>query len=178
MNEYTQSWTATFLPMEDDLKREFELRISESSTLAFRVAFGVLRNREDAEDVTQEAFARAYRQFSKLRDRNCFRSWLVRMTWRAAIDHQRSRRRRTVREEMEPATILEASQTDDLVAKERAATLWKAIDALPEKLRMTIVLAGIEEYDTREVASLLGVPEGTVKSRLFLARKRLKELLQ
>ena len=64
-----------------------------------------------------------------------------------------------------------------ILEKERAAKLWAAIDALPEKLRIAIVLSGIEEHDTREVAALLDLPEGTVKSRLFLARQRLKELL-
>jgi RNA polymerase sigma-70 factor (ECF subfamily) len=56
--------------------------------------------------------------------------------------------------------------------------LWAAIDALPDKLRIAVVLANIEEHDIGEVARLLDLPEGTVKSRLFLARQRLKELLQ
>src|SRR4029079_17417052 len=68
-------------------------------TLAVRVAYSVLRNREDAEDVAQEAFAKAYRSFSQLRDRERFRAWLVRMTWRMALDRQRSNRRRTTRED-------------------------------------------------------------------------------
>jgi RNA polymerase sigma-70 factor, ECF subfamily len=55
--------------------------------------------------------------------------------------------------------------------------LWKAIDALPEKLRVVIVLANIEELDVVDVARVLSLPTGTVKSRLFLARQRLKELL-
>ena len=70
-----------------------------------------------------------------------------------------------------------AAETD-LVASERAARLWRAIDALPEKLRVVVVLSGIEEHDLREVARLLGLPEGTVKSRMFLARQRLKEQLR
>jgi RNA polymerase sigma-70 factor (ECF subfamily) len=67
---------------------------------------------------------------------------------------------------------------EDLEARERAERLWAAIDALPDKLRVAIVLANIEEHDIGEVARLLDLPEGTVKSRLFLARQRLKELLQ
>ena len=72
--------------VDQDLEHEFEARLLESSTLAFRVAFGVLRHREDAEDVAQEAFAKAYRSFRQLRDRDRFRAWLVRMTWRLALD--------------------------------------------------------------------------------------------
>ena len=77
------------LTVNQDLAREFEVRLVESSTLAVRVAYSVLRNREDAEDVAQEAFAKAYRSFSQLRDRERFRAWLVRMTWRMALDRQR-----------------------------------------------------------------------------------------
>jgi RNA polymerase sigma-70 factor (ECF subfamily) len=61
---------------------------------------------------------------------------------------------------------------------DRTSDLWAAIDNLPEKLRIVIVLASIDGHDVREVAGLLRIPEGTVKSRLFLARQRLKEALQ
>jgi len=157
----------------DELEREFEARLVESSTLAFRVAFSVLRQREDAEDVAQEAYARAYQRFRQLRDREKFRGWIVRMTWRLALDRRRGERRRTTREQhAAPEPI-----TDTIVADERAALVWQAIDALPEKLRMVTVLAGIEGHDMREVGTLLGLPEGTVKSRLFDARRRMKEYL-
>jgi RNA polymerase sigma-70 factor (ECF subfamily) len=64
-----------------------------------------------------------------------------------------------------------------LETRERAEYLWRAIDALSEKLRIVIVLAGIQEHDIREVAALLALPEGTVKSRLFAARQQLKDAL-
>jgi len=163
---------------DQELDREFEARLIESSTLAFRVAYGVLRHREDAEDVAQEAFAKAYRSFGQLRERDRFRAWLVRMTWRMAINRLRSDRRRMVREQAPLETLSSTTASDALAVTERTARLWKAIDALPDKLRVVTVLAGIEEHDIREVALLLRLPEGTVKSRLFLARQRLKELLQ
>jgi RNA polymerase sigma-70 factor (ECF subfamily) len=179
MNDYSESLTGTEIRMARDLDAEFEAQLSESSRLAFRIAYGVLRHREDAEDVAQEAMAKAYRSFGGLRERNRFRPWLVRIVWRLAIDHKRACKRRSnlasASAEMMQIMI---PDTDPVVAGERAARLWQAIDALPEKLRLVTVLAGIEEHDTREVASLLSLPEGTVKSRLFLARQRLKELLQ
>jgi len=158
--------------------REFEARVAESSTLAVRVAYAVLRHRQDAEDVAQDAFARAYRRFGQLRDRERFRAWLVRMTWRLAIDRQRSDRRRAAREAVRADAIARPTVADEMESRERADRLWRAIDALPDKLRVVIVLANIEEHDIGEVARLLTLPPGTVKSRLFLARRRLKELLQ
>jgi RNA polymerase sigma-70 factor, ECF subfamily len=158
----------------DALAREFETRLVECSTLAFRVAYGVLRHREDAEDAAQEAFTRAYRSFSQLRDRQRFRAWIVKVAWRVAITKYHETRRRRGRElEID----VEAVSPEAADAAERAARLWRAIDTLPEKLRITVVLAGIEGHNMREVAALLGVPEGTVKRRLFDARHLLKEKL-
>jgi RNA polymerase sigma-70 factor, ECF subfamily len=161
--------------VDQDLEREFEARLLESSTLAFRVAFSVLRHHEDAEDVAQEAFAKAYRSFRQLRDRDRFRAWLVRMTWRLALDRKRSDRRRLAREDVVAVTATTA--IDPTHAHERSTLLWNAIDGLSEKLRVVVVLAGIEGHDIREVAALLELPEGTVKSRLFLARQQLKDAL-
>ena len=171
------------LTADQGLAREFEARLVESSSLAVRVAYSVLRNREDAEDVAQEAFAKAYRSFSQLRDRDRFRAWLVRMTWRMALDRQRSNRRRVVREqrvELDPSAAhpkVEADLQVGLEARQRAEHLWRAIDGLSEKLRVVIVLAGIQGHDIKEVSKLLELPEGTVKSRLFAARQQLKEAL-
>jgi RNA polymerase sigma-70 factor, ECF subfamily len=163
--------------LEAGLDREFEHRLRECSSLAVRVAYSVLRQRQDAEDVAQEAFARAYVRFAQLRDRDRFRAWLVRMTWRLALDRRRSDNRRLARETTIGAAAPQTAE-EEAIAAERAGRLWEAIDALPDKLRITIVLSAIEGYDVREVARLLGLPEGTVKSRLFLARKGLAESLQ
>src|SRR5262245_61817091 len=178
MDDLAQPLSAPFVMMEADLEREFEARIAESSTLAFRVAYSVLRNREDAEEVAQEAFARAYRNFSKLRDRGRFRAWLVRITWRLAIDKQRAAKRRSLREQIHVEASEKTDCLDSTISHELAKQVWRAIDGLPEKLRSVTSLAGIEEYNTREVAELLGLPEGTVKSRLHEARQRLKRELQ
>jgi RNA polymerase sigma-70 factor, ECF subfamily len=158
--------------LDEALEREFETRLVECSALAYRVAYSVLRQREDAEDVAQEAFAKAHRSFRQLRDRDRFRAWLVRMTWRMAIDRHRSNRRRFRREQT--AVAEDAGPGPD---RDRAAALWQAIDALPKKLRLVVVLAGIQGHDVREVSALLNVPEGTVKSRMFLARRRMREWL-
>lgn len=163
--------------VDEQSQREFESRLLDTSTLAFRVAYSVLRSREDAEEVAQEAFARAYQRFAQLRDRDRFRAWLVRTTWRLAINRRRSDKRRLARETAD-ARQPTLAPADAAAAQQRADELWRAIDRLPERLRVAIVLAGIEGHDVRAVARLLRVPEGTVKSRLFAARQRLRELLR
>src|SRR5262245_58700961 len=120
MNEWAGGYPGALVSVDDELEREFEDRLRESTTLAFRVAYGVLRHRQDAEDVAQEAFAKAYRSFTQLRDRDRFRAWLVRMTWRLAIDRWRANRRRTAREQAVDAP-LERSTEQEAVARERAA---------------------------------------------------------
>ena len=174
MHERAATLPGSFVTREDSLSREFEVRLTECTALAFRVAYSVLRHREDAEDVAQEAFARAYRSFAQLRDRDRFRAWIVKTTWRAAIDRYHQNRRRSGRELLVEA---EAVSPDSAESVERANRLWRAIDTLPDKLRVTVVLAAIEGHNTREVAALLDIPEGTVKSRLFDARQQLREKL-
>lgn len=175
MHERVERLPSAIVSVERDRERELEAELLESSTLVFKVAYSVLRQREDAEDVAQEALTKAFRTLRQLRDRERLRAWLVRLTWRMALDRQRADRRRLNRHRLIEEMPLTAAAR--MNAAERASSLWEAIDELPTKLRLTIVLAGIEGHDVREVAALLGVPEGTVKSRLFLARKRLRERL-
>jgi RNA polymerase sigma-70 factor, ECF subfamily len=178
MHEFAGRTLETLVTLDADLEQEFEDRLRESSSLAVRVAYGVLRQRQDAEEVAQEAFAKAYCKFSQLRERTSFRAWLVRMTWRLAIDRWRSDRRRTAREQSGQHEAHDPTAEAMAAESERADRLWRAIEDLPEKLREAIVLSAIQGYDVREVAILLGLPEGTVKSRLFLARKGLAQRLQ
>ena len=161
-----------------EVAREFEQRLADCSSLAFRVALGVLHNREDAEEVAQEAFLRAYRNFHRLRDRERFRGWLARLAWRLAIDRWRATRRRERREQAS-VDAAPAPTVEGLAAsRELQRHLERAMDALPEKLRIVLILAAIEEHNLGDVAGMLGLPEGTVKSRLHLARKQLAEKLR
>ena len=163
------------------LLREFEARLAECGPLAFRVAQGVLRNAADAEDVAQEAMLRAYRKFERLQDATRFRGWLVRITFRLALDRWRSAKRRERREtewslpEQRPAppTVEQIAAANEF--KDR---LDRALEQLPEKFRLVLLLAAIQGYTLEEVAGMLRVPVGTVKSRLFLARKQLAEKLR
>jgi RNA polymerase sigma-70 factor (ECF subfamily) len=178
MHELADQFAGVALTIDEQLDREFEARVAECARLAVRVAYAVLRNSADAEEAAQEGFAKAYTAFRRLRDRDRFRSWLVRVVWRTAIDRRRADRRRLAREQLHAAHRELSTQPDDAVAKERVDRLWEAVDALPEKLRVVLVLATIEEHNLSEVATLLNVPVGTVKSRLFTARQKMKDLLR
>src|SRR5258707_2390424 len=164
-----------------DTRREFEQRLAECGPLAYRVACGVLRNTADAEDVAQEAMLRAYRQFERLRDRNCFRAWLVRIAFRLALDRLRSGKRREQRDtlwsqpEHQPRT---ATAEDIAASNEFQAHLENALTELPEKLRLVLLLAAMEGHTIEEIASMVGSSTGTVKSRIFYARKQLAENLR
>jgi RNA polymerase sigma-70 factor (ECF subfamily) len=160
------------------LRREFEERLSECGPLAYRVARGVLRNSADAEDVAQEALLRAYQRFERLRDRTRFRAWLVRIAFRLAIDRTRSSKRREVRETLWSQQAPAASTEDVAAASEFQAHLEDAMDELPEKHRLVLLLAAMQGHSLDEVAEMLCLPVGTVKSRLFFARRQLAEKLR
>lgn len=161
------------------LRHEFEERLAECGPLAFRVARGVLRNSEDAEDVAQEALLRAYRRFENLRDRNRFRAWLVRIVFRLAIDRARSSKRREVRETLWGSQATQSQTAEDAAASSEFQThLERALGELPEKFRLVLLLAAMQGHTLDEVAATLGLPLGTVKSRLFFARKQLAEKLR
>jgi RNA polymerase sigma-70 factor (ECF subfamily) len=179
MNEYVGSLSGPLVTTREEVAREFEVRVSESSRLAVRVAYSVVRNQADAEDVAQDAFVRAHRSFAALRDRDKFRAWLVRMTWRLALDWKRGHRRRWAREDsVARSSPMFGDAEREAMESERSRRLWAAIDELPERLRFVVVLSAIDGHTTREVATLLGIPDGTVKSRLFDAKRQLLERLQ
>jgi RNA polymerase sigma-70 factor (ECF subfamily) len=181
MDEMARPWPGAWV--SDDAEgvgrqaaRDREALLVEAAPLAFRVAFSVLRHRQDAEDVAQEALVQAWSRFHTLRDRDRLRSWLARIAWRRALDRRRAQRRR---ETHERATASDRPDAEERMADlERRERVWAEVDALPEKLRIVIVMASLLGHDLREVSALLGVPEGTVKSRLFLARRALAERLR
>ena len=149
--------------------------------MSFRVSAGVVVVR-NVNGSWRYLMLRAYRNFHRLRDRERFRGWLVRMSFRLALDRIRAKTRRERHEHDATRAALnaqrEASIEKVVASREFERQVAQALDALPEKLRIVMVLAAIEGYNTREVAKLASLPEGTVKSRLFLARKQLAESLQ
>ena len=166
---------------QTDARREFEERLAECGSLAFRVARGVLRNTADAEDVAQEALLRAYQSFARLREPSRFRGWLVRIAFRIALDRLRAAKRREQRDLRwsQPEHQPPARTVEDLAASHQfQGHLERALEELPEKLRLVLLLSAMEGHTIEEIAALVQVPVGTVKSRIFIARKKLAEKLQ
>jgi RNA polymerase sigma-70 factor, ECF subfamily len=188
--EFVQEWILTATGAESDAversddtrgasaaipEREWEELLRENAPLAFRVARGVLRNDADAEDVAQETLLRAYQRFERLRDRTRFRSWLVRISFRLALDRLRSTKRRQQREAQ---WVFENARSDSAPGSDFQHHLEVALEELPKKQRLVLLLAAMEGYTLEEVSLLLGVPVGTAKSRLFFAKKTLAEKLR
>jgi RNA polymerase sigma-70 factor (ECF subfamily) len=158
-------------------QREWESLLVENAPLAFRVARGVLRNDADAEDVAQEALLRAYQRFERLRNRARFRAWLVRISFRIALDRLRAVKRRQQREaQWVFETSRNATHNGDHAEFQRQFD--RALGQLPGKQQLVMLLAAMEGHSLEEVSVLLAVPVGTVKSRLFFARKTLAEKLR
>jgi len=160
------------------VRREFEERLPDSAALAFRVARGVLRNDADAEDVAQESLLRAFRKFDRLRERDRFRAWLVRISFRLALDRLRSAKRREAREIEWTREQERSHSASSRGSREFRQQLERAMEELPEKLRLALLLSAMEGHSLEETAGLLSVPVGTVKSRVFFARKQLAEKLR
>jgi RNA polymerase sigma-70 factor (ECF subfamily) len=154
--------------------RDFERLMRESYRLVYQVAYSVLANAADAEEVAQDTFLKAYRRFGSLRDGDKFRPWVARASWRLALNYRRGARRAMGRDGAWLAHQADC-ETPETQASDRQIELRlrAQVELLPEKLKAVVLLTGVEEMDVRTVAGILGIPEGTVRSRLHLARRRL-----
>lgn len=153
----------------------FERRVREFHRLVFHVAYAVLRDHADAEEIVQDTFFRAYRKLSGLRDPQKFRAWVARMGYRLALNHWRTTTRARHRDTswLEATAPPPATVEKVLAQREFRNRLREEIERLPKKLRAVLLLSAVEELETRDVAAALRIPEGTVRSRLHLARQTL-----
>jgi RNA polymerase sigma-70 factor, ECF subfamily len=158
----------------------FGERIAENQRRVFQIAYGVLGNSADAEDVAQEAFLRAYQKFDSLREADKFRAWVNRIVFRLALNRQRGYRRRLARDTAWQITEARAMIDGAKDAEQRVMLerLRKEIARLPRKLRSVLQLSLVEEMDAADVGAVLGIQEGTVRSRAHTARKLLLEVMK
>jgi RNA polymerase sigma-70 factor (ECF subfamily) len=163
-------------------KRAFELLVMKYQRKLGRLLSRLVRDPAEVEDVAQEAFIKAYRALPSFRGDSAFYTWLYRIAINTAKNYLVAMGRRAPTttsfdneeaESFEDAEQLRDSATpeEELIGKQIAATVNKAMDALPEDLRTAITLREIEGLSYEEIASVMNCPIGTVRSRIFRARE-------
>jgi len=167
----------------------FEPLVEKYRQRVWRLAFQVLRDREEALDVAQESFVRAYQALGTFRGDSAFYTWLFRITMNLSQDRvrQRAARGRAFGTERVPEEEWERTLVDDpggpeapdaaAQRSEKRERITAALAKLPENYRAIITLSDLEGLSYREIAEVLRIPMGTVMSRLHNARKRLRDLL-
>ncbi len=159
---------------------------------AYAVALGVVKRQSDALDVVQEAFVKAHRSIEKFEGSARFYTWFYRIVTNVAIDHLRKRQRSRIQDvEHVPAAAMDQAAATGLVAHshnldpgknalrgELRERIRAALAELPEHHRAVVVLREIEGMSYEEISEAVGVPKGTVMSRLFHARRKLQVALQ
>ena len=159
---------------------ELEDAVREEGRLVYKVAYSVLRNHHDAEDVAQETFLRFLRQrkrWAEIRDR---RAWLAAVAWRVALDRRRIPTGLTLEDAAEVVSKLRAdgAGVDEIAASRQMISLVeRLVGSLPRDLREAIILSTTEELTSTEIAQVLGIPEGSVRTRLLRGREILRQKL-
>lgn len=154
----------------DELMRRHEDRV-------FSICLRVMRHREQALDATQDAFLTVFRKADQFRGDSTFSTWLYRVAVNTCYDHLRKAKRRPADPLPDLHDPPDQSAGDALEAAELRGDLTVALASLSEEFRAAVVLADVEGLALTDVADILEVAEGTVKSRLFRARRQLAQIL-
>jgi RNA polymerase sigma-70 factor, ECF subfamily len=163
-----------------DLDAEFTALVQRQARFVFRVAYAVLLNAHDAEDAVQETFLKLYRNHGWRHAQN-ERAFLARAAWRVAVDLRPRASSPSVTHDLlefvDTAPSLEPGPEQTLVSADQHALIHSMMNTLPEELRLSLVLSSFQELNSREIGSVLGIPEGTVRTRLHRARQILRDKL-
>jgi RNA polymerase sigma-70 factor (ECF subfamily) len=161
-----------------------ETLVVDHSRMVFRIAYSILRNHHDAEDAAQECFLRVWKHKDRLHEVSNAKTWLARIAWTTALDKRRSGHKMLSLDDGEPGVELMESLSDgttaadeQLAEQQRQELLQRLIAGLPDELAQTLELSTVQELNSAEIAEVMKIPEGSVRTRLFRARKQLKEKL-
>jgi RNA polymerase sigma-70 factor (ECF subfamily) len=170
-------------------KRAFELLVAKYQRKLGRLLSRFIRDGAEVEDVTQEAFIKAYRALPSFRGESAFYTWLYRIGINTAKNYLVAQGRRAPTttgfdseeaENFEDGDQLRDANTpeNEMMSKQIASTVNETMDALPEELRTAIVLREIDGLSYEEIAAVMNCPIGTVRSRIFRARETIAERLR
>jgi RNA polymerase sigma-70 factor, ECF subfamily len=163
-----------------DPDAEFTALVHRQSRFVFRVAYAVLLNSHDAEDAVQETFLKLYRSRGWENAEN-EHAYLARVAWREAVDLRSRRSKLSVAgpdpSETDEAPSLQPGPEQVLLSANQDSTIHAMIDALPEELRVPLALSAFDELHSPEIGTILGIPEGTVRTRLQRGRQILRQKL-
>jgi RNA polymerase sigma-70 factor, ECF subfamily len=161
-----------------------ETLVASHSLMVFRIAYSILRSHHDAEDAAQECFLRVLKHQDQLGEIENMKTWLARVAWTTALDKRRSRRAMVSLDDEDTGVAMMQSLADagaapdeQLAGKQMQKMLERLIAGLPEELRFPLELSTVQELNSAEIAEVMKIPEGSVRTRLFRARKQLKEKL-
>ena len=169
-------------------QKAYEALLARHNKAIFHVVMKIVRNREEAQDLVQETFMKAFNALASYRSEYRFSTWLYKIAANCAIDFVRKKRiealsldkpieTRDGRVEFEvPDSSWDPEQ--DLVRKQKLKSIEEAIDSLPDKYREVIIFRHQDDKPYEEIADILKVPVGTVKARIFRARELLKKKLK
>ena len=149
----------------------------------YRIAYGVVRHREEALDIVQEVFVKLFRSIKNFKGRSHFYTYLYRMVMNTAIDHARKMGKQFVSSldeegSFEPSDKVEKGPEKVLLHKELEEKVKWAMEKLPAEQRAALIFRDVEGLSYQEMADTVGCSIGTVMSRLHYARKRMQELLK
>jgi RNA polymerase sigma-70 factor (ECF subfamily) len=171
-----------------DVEVDFDLVAEEHRPFMMQIAVASTRNVDDAEDIVQEALMRAYKGIGNFRGDCPIRAWLARIVVRVSINHRRSFvrmiKRLTLfgdlgREDSDGhRTAFDAPDPKANVDREAMIDAGRHVGKLPDEFRVPLLMLAVDGMTIPEIATILEIPEGTVKSRIFYGRKRLKKSLK
>ena len=156
----------------------YDYIVSKYTKRVVSIAWGIVRNATDAEDLAQEAFVKAYESIRRFKTGEPFGPWIYRIVTNLGLDVMKHRKRFRHEEITDSAPAARGDRADlPAIANELAERIDRGIESLPEMQRMVARLYLVEEFGHAEIAKMTGLSEGTVRSHLSLARGKLKEKL-
>ncbi len=157
--------------------REVEALVAEHASMVFRIAYSILRNHQDAEDAAQEAFLRALKFQRRSGTVRNPKTWIARIAWTTALDWRRQGAPGWMQSLDDEAGRIAAPlipADDHLARREMEKLLETLIAGLSEDLRLPLELSTVQELNSAEISEVMGIPEGSVRTRLLRARQVLK----